>query len=78
VPNYAVFSDRCGTTFRHADDLTEGEAVALAELLSEQRGWRHYAAPSNFNPHEGLYPDLDDVALDAYFAASQEIAEDEP
>jgi hypothetical protein len=77
VPNYAVFSDRCGTTFRHADDLTEGEAVALAELLSEQTGWPHYSAPSDFEPDAVYEPDPHAI-LDAYFEASEALAEDDP
>lgn len=49
---FAVFSDRCNVTFRHADNLTELEAEELAKKLSDETGWWHYAAPTDFNPYD--------------------------
>jgi hypothetical protein len=53
---WAVFMDRCNTVWREADGLSQVEAEALAAQLSTDKGWFHYAAPSdtNFDPLAGL------------------------
>lgn len=60
MDRYAVFSDRCNSTMRHTEDLTEEQAQAEAHRLTLVTKWYHYAAPTDFNPH-GDYPDMSDI-----------------
>lgn len=45
---------------RHVDGLTEAEAMAKAIQLTAVYQWPCYAAPTDFNLHEG-YPDMSDI-----------------
>jgi hypothetical protein len=69
---YAVFMDRCNTTWREADGFaTEDEARAEADRRARASGWPHYVAESDFDPGAAMaemYESTMRQAIDEYMA----------
>lgn len=76
-PNkFAVFSDRCNSTFRHSEHETEEQAQAEADRLSLLHDYWHYAAPVDFDPYAGYGPQTPEEEAEWYAMLDADAADD--